>query len=1247
MIGINLLEGAVLGAATFGAAAPALVGLGYRGAKSLKTISSVYAVARASNRAGKAAEIAQAVTRMSLFGRGAAVGTIDALAYTAIDAAVDPTVEAHDFAFAGAFGSILGGTFNAMTGRSLLASRLVNLGRRYEDALLSRGVELPARFGADDMAAQIARRYNVPVETAHTMMSFFDQLDIDMGSIAVGGRLVGEDVGKVLQSLKFTDKGVLLGGMDVLEDGRIILRSFFDDNQNNISVMRGMAGVLRRRLFNADIPETNRGGITDNEIRQIDEWLEGGWKGRQRRIREGSERGQEGDLSAGFVRDTTEDGPRRLVRTADWSNADETKFANAFFRWMLKGEKDGVPETLIPIFEKVRLILAKTFDGVSDPRLLGGKKMNPKLQEIFERVLAQQVASKAAREHADIMAFQRAVAGGVDDGLDIPDGEATGSLSSWDDIPRIFGIEGFGAKFTSQAISAMTAPIGKIRWLAMQMHFTRVAPRTNDAARRMVAQPTTINEFVHRIKAVTELRLLRAFNKGLNEFLSDGKDFKEIGKVERMKNLFRHERRRQFNEMVYEEIHAPGSHDNPQVTAVAAAWRKEMNVLRELAKKSKVKGFEALAEDATYFPRLYKWSAIDGFMLKYGQPELKKLLYNALDKTEMSADEADALAELLAERLIRLARGERKSGTFNLNQQVQEILATMARPSTPAGPILTPRVRYRFRADILSELTDGSRASLSDLVERDVTIAFGSYVRSVAGAIGETKLINRYKSELLARGTSQEAVDKIATWGDMIDDIKKSSRSLPVDEMDSYVESLNELRASMRSEPDPSSFGTGVFNTVFSENARRLMKIAYLQRGGSFALAQFTEMARTISRAGFTNVWKQMPVVQELLDSARQGRQVNELSSLMEQIFGVGSDRIRRTTGRIDDSLNSYPPAVQANWYRRAAQKLAKVDEKLDALVFAFADMSGLAPLTSATQHLTAMSLLQRLYSNSQGKGKKFGEAIIRQWGLEEPQYNAMIAAVGRHAELDGNGRVVNLKLENFGDAEFRSLMTFLERGTIATIQDPPVRGDLHKFFFSPLGKMLIQFRTFNTKGVDAFLRTSIQRKDADMMREYLMTGILAMMTQTFRKQLRYSSITDKKEKAKFEKENFSPGAYASYFMSGPTENYLLMIGTDSLSQFFLGQSTFGSRVRYSGLSSSPFDVSGTPAWAAIDSAYKSVQGPARAMLNSDYDFSRRDLHAIFNSLPAARAVGVGEALSKLETFIGSGLPEESKKGQK
>ena len=1251
MIGINLLEGSAFGIATFGASAPALLGNSYRGIKSLKTIAQV---ARASDRASAAKAIAQNASRLSLFARGAGVGAADALAFTAIDSIVDPTVEAQDFAYAGAFGSILGGSFNSMLGRSQLARRLERFGRKYESDLMNRGIELPPRFGATDVAEQIARRFGVEASVANAMLRFFDALDIDLSELAVGGRLSAADAAKVKTTIKFQDKGFDLGALEVLDDGRLILRSFFNDNPNEGAAMRGMVGVIRQRLFNADIPETHRGGITDADIRAIDDWL-----GNSRRAPR--TRGAFGVPGGPATNMPTGGAPGRMGAIADWTPADEREFINGFMRWMMSADVDSarlsdqvydsnafdIPESVIPAFMRIREILARVYDGVNDPRFLSTPNQPKRVNRVFEKTLVKQVTERAKREKDQLLLFQQALSGGSDDALEIPDGEAIGSDKDWNDTPRIFGIEGFGSKLTSQAISAMTSPIGKIRWLAMQMHFTRVAPRTNDMARRMVGQPTTINEYVHRIKAVTELRLLRAFNKNLNEFIADGKDYTQIGKAERMKSIFRHEKRRQFNQMVYEEIHAPGTHSDKNVKAAAEAWRKEVNTLRELAKKSGVKGFEALAEDPTYFPRLYKWNAIDAFVLRHGQDEFKKLLLNALDKTDFEPEQADALATLLSERLLRIARGERKSGSFNINQVVQEILSEMDRPTTPAGPILTPRARYRFRADVLTRLEDGSSASLSDLVERDVTVAFSSYVRSLAGAIGETKLINRYKTELLARGATQEAVDKINTWADLIDDIKKSSRSLSSDEMNGHIDSLGELRATMRSEPDPSSFGTGVFNTVFSENARRLMKIAYLQRGGSFALAQINELARTISRAGFDNVWRQLPTIKELLDSARQGRQVNELASLMEQAFGLGSDRLRRTTGRIDDALNAYPPHVRAGWYQKAATKMAKVDEKLDALVFAFADLSGLAPLTSATQHLTAMSLIQRLHSISAGRSKNFSPAIIRQWGLEDSQYQAVVKAVGRHAKLDSRGRVIDIDMDNISNDDFRALMTFLERGTIATIQDPPTRGDLHKFFFTPLGKMLVQFRTFNTKGIDSFLRTTIQRKDFDVVREYLMTGILAMLTQTFRKQLRYASITDAKERKKYEKENFSPGAYASYFMSGPTENYLLMIGTDSLSQFLLGQSTFGSRVRYSGLSSSPFDVSGTPAWAAIDSVYKAAQGPTRAMLRSDYDFSQRDLHAIFNSLPAARAVIIGEGLSKLEEYLGSNLPEESKKGTK
>ena len=1240
VLSINLFEGAALGAVTFPVTAPALVGTGYRGFRTAQQTFRALKVAKASQRAAAAAELAATSSRLGLFARGSMVGMGEALAYTTIDSLVDPTVEAHDFRSAAMFGAVLGGGFNALAGRSILASELARSGRRLERDLLSRGYQLPPRFGADDLAQRLADATGIDASDAAGTIALADALglNLSMSDLAVGGRRAKN----IKDTVQINFDGDTRGIVEFLEDGKVIIRSFYNDTPNPEVALRGVAAIIRRRLFNADLPETSRGGLTDNEVRSVDEWL-----GRGERIFREAERGPGGTVAGAFVKETTPGAPRRLVRTTKWTSGDERKFANGFFRWMLTGDKDGIPEDVIPVFEKVRLFLARVYDGTNDPRILSGKKPNSKIANILERVLVNEVKAKQAAEQEFMNSLLRASSGsgtgfGAEDALSIPDVEATGTSKNWAEVPSITGIYGVGSTLLNQSVRSMGSIAGDIRWLAYNMHFTRVAPR--DKFGNLIAQPTTVNEIVHRIKAVSEARFLRSFNRNFNEYATGGKDYKSIGSVERAKNMFRHDKKAEFSKKVYEEIHAPGSHADKNVKAAADAARREFKMMADLAKKAKVAGFENLADDPNYFPRLYRWDAIDAFVLKHGQDELQKVLLNALDKSEMSGEQAEALATLLAERLVKLARGERKAAVFNLDEEVLEVLGSMKKPKDPKGPILTPRVRARFKADPLVTLKDGSKASLSTFVETDIPTALGSYVRSVSGAIGETRLIARFKTEVAARD-GEEIANKIEKFDDIIEYVKERNRTtMTADDLEAQISSLRELRANMRSEPDPTIFsGDNTISILFSEQARRLMKISYLQNGSYFALAQINEISRAIARAGFRNVITQMPVVNELLKSAKRGEPVNEVTYLLEQTFGLASDRIRRTTGRIDDALNQYPPSVRIGWYQRMAKKLSRVDANLDAAVFAFADLTGLAPITSATQHLTAMSLIQRMYTIGAKGDKDFADTLITQWGISKQQYNRIIASVKKFAEVDKRGRVIALNESEWDTDTFRAFLTFVERGTIATIQDPPARGDFHKFFFTPIGKLMIQFRTFNLKGIDSFLKTSIQRGDATVLKEYLLTGTVAMLTQTARKQLEYAAITDPKKRKKFAEENFSNEAAAAMFASGPTENFMLIAATDAVSNFAFGRSTFGDRIRYTGLSSNPLDLTATPAWAVLDRAYKAARGPVRAMLNSDYDYSQKDLHNFRMSIPFGRFYGIGQGLSLLEEKLGKNLPEESK----
>jgi hypothetical protein len=114
--------------------------------------------------------------------------------------------------------------------------------------------------------------------------------------------------------------------------------------------------------------------------------------------------------------------------------------------------------------------------------------------------------------------------------------------------------------------------------------------------------------------------------------------------------------------------------------------------------------------------------------------------------------------------------------------------------------------------------------------------------------------------------------------------------------------------------------------------------------------------------------------------------------------------------------------------------------------------------------------------------------------------------------------------------------------------------------------------------------------------------------------------------------------------MSGPTENYLLMGGIDSVAQFATGETVFSQNVRYSGLGGSPFDISGTPAWSSLNNYAKAIRGPVQAMLREDRDFSQQDLNNLTNILWFRKVTPVFQGLNYLQNRVSGGLnlPEKS-----
>ena len=616
----------------------------------------------------------------------------------------------------------------------------------------------------------------------------------------------------------------------------------------------------------------------------------------------------------------------------------------------------------------------------------------------------------------------------------------------------------------------------------------------------------------------------------------------------------------------------------------------------------------------------------------------------------ITADGRDMLALKVASRLRELARGVNKGAYTDMDEVMLQVLMEEApAPVRGKGPYMSPRGRRRLPMDISRrvELSDGRTMSISDLVNTDVMQSVSAYDRSVFGAMGEKTLVDEFRQQLIARGKLTETeADKLKTWNDVREYLKSKEMRYGSTgaEVDRSIAHLDELMAGLRSEPAPMTLGS-----YFSPYIGRLMKLAYLRQGHAFGLAAVNEAGRIVGRTSVSSVISQLDTVRELTIAARNGKFSPDQQALLmwiDQTLGTGSDRLRRSVlGIVDSRLTRYDPTTRQNWFNRLNNWIkTKLDPNLNQATVMMSDVTGLAPITSATQMLMTTSLIQEVFDAAKKGEVPYSDALLAQWGVTRSEFMAFSRKLSETAKTNANGRVIDFDHTLWGAKEYGDFLLFLERGTISSIQDPPVRGDFSKGFWSDWGRLLLQFRTFNIKGISNFLMTSSQRADSRVAAEYLTLGALAVLTQMARKALFAPTNRSEKEQKKYYEESFSPQALVGYFMSGPTENYVLTAGVDSVAQLMTGKTVFSQNVRYSGLGGSPFDISSTPAWSVLSDTGKALRGPVQAILREDRNFSQKDLHNLTSMMFFRRLWPVSQVINAAENGISShlNLPEKS-----
>ena len=960
-------------------------------------------------------------------------------------------------------------------------------------------------------------------------------------------------------------------------------------------------------------------------------------------------------------------------RKEAWSDQEADRFSDMFLRWLKNSDMEGIPPEMVPVFNKVKDARGRMYSTGLDSLIMAGKvsdEVDVFFRDIFDRNLQQRLSQEAAAFQSNTFNRLSAIASGAAVGpkpLKAPV-EPNSLPADFNDAPyvntRILGFNLAKLPWLNRSVAAMNNGIGAVRWLGNRMMWARVHPE--DAFGRPVVQRATVWEGFNRLRRIMESEVIREHQAAFHMFMTGTDDMTKVNPLVRAANGWQHQSKERFAREVYEEIVSPGASSNTAVKKAAEAYRSHFKKMAAMAEEVELPGFVGLSPDGTYFPRLWKWELVDELtsgpegtkpLAKLIRESLKIPVVSSVDDPEFIAGRAitaegrDALALYMAERLRQLARGENKNAYLDMDEIMLEILRdeglnTKFR-NLKNGPHLTPRGRQRLPMDVSVKvnLGNGRQASLIDYLSIDVVQATESYNRSVFGAMAEKTLIDEFRDQLVARGslTAEEAAERIQNWAGVREYLKsKAGKDVPTEEIDAQIGHLDEIMAGIRSEPTPNTWGT-----LASQYIGRVLKLGYLRNGQAFGLSSLTEFSRVIGRSSFSSMMKQMPIIKELSAAARMGRISPEDSPLLwwiDHALGTGTDRLRRTElGIIDSRIERLSPEARRNMFAGFNRWVkTKADPNLNQAVIFFSDATGLAPVTSATQHMMTASIIQEMFDNALANKAIYSDALLNQWGITRAEFDAMLKQLRKHGKVDSRGRVIDVGSENWNQNTYSRFLDFLERGTISSIQDPPTRGDFHRALWSPLGRLLTQFRTFNVKGISNFLMTANQRRDHRVFAEYMAAMVFGTLIQMGRKAIFAPRFTSEKEQNDYWNKSFSNQALLGYAMTGPTENYLLTTVTDSITNFMYGEGIF-QQSRYSNLSGGFLSISSTPAGKFAEDVYRAFGGLSQAILREDKEITRKTLNNFRVLVPANKMIIISDILSGLEAGISDAFDLEEK----
>ena len=627
----------------------------------------------------------------------------------------------------------------------------------------------------------------------------------------------------------------------------------------------------------------------------------------------------------------------------------------------------------------------------------------------------------------------------------------------------------------------------------------------------------------------------------------------------------------------------PVSQVIPEAKAIADIHRRKYAELLEVAKRHGVPGFENVKTNPDYFPHLHNVGAINDAVKQYGLKNIEDLYakgmiadgWDPVDATKVAPGYVQALLNLGSYSdldKIRLFAGDAETlkATFKrFNIGLTDADAErIAKYLSPEDAGVNPRARRRVGLNTMvsSDLTDKNgnttKLFLHQLIENNAQAVMHKYTRQILGAAAEAEILRAMSTSVDPSGATV-----FKTFDELRNHIERQyqTRGVLTDRgrARADLDRLTAIRKALVGIPLNDQ-------STFNDIARLIRAYNFIRGSGTFGIAQAVEFGKVVGEYGLEPIAQQWPALGKLFSRAQNGELTNETLREIEAL-GMGAERItNQVTARFDDQIGI------EEFGGKGLETTLRRGEKFAG------DVSLMVPVTIAQQRMAGLAAGQTVL-NLAMSGRPLSARRLADIGLDAPMWQRIIDQVKQHATKDGV-RLRAFNFDNWNDTEAAAnLASSLDRWSRRAIQDSDM-GSMSLWMTKPVGRMVIQFRTFAIQSWEKQTLRTIQVRDARAFIGWALTGVLGSLAYVGQQYA--GSLTDK-DKRRALKKNLSMKNIAAQGFARSGASSILPSVVDTTSSFFGADPLFQSR--YSGLSSR--GLMSNPTFDLFDSGNQFARG--------------------------------------------------------